>query len=237
MLLRRTFYVAFLMLFSFGVPVFNGSVRADEDARANEKADAPKHPSAGDLERDDEYYELLQLFADTLDQVDRNYVKDVSRRELMEAAIKGMISKLDQYSNYIPPEEIDRFKGSVESEFGGIGIQVSIEGGYPTVISPIYGSPAYEAGMIAGDKIVKIGDKSAEGITLDEAVKLMKGKVGTKVQVTVRHAADRKEEEFELKSSDRPSANRARRHTQGRRQLELHPRQGEKNRLYPPVRV
>ena len=150
-------------------------------------------------ERDAEYYELLKLFADTLDQVDRNYVKDVSRRELMEAAIRGMMSKLDQYSNYIPPDEIDQFKGSVESEFGGIGIQVSIEGGQLQIISPIVGSPAYKAGLLSGDKIKEIEGKSTRGITLDEAVKQMKGKVGTEVKVTVEHAADGKLETVTLK--------------------------------------
>lgn len=171
-----------------------------DEAQPTAERDQPTGdvPPAGELQRDDQYYELLRLFADTLDQVERNYVEDISRRELMEAAIKGMLSKLDQYSDYIPPEDIDRFKGSVESEFGGVGIQVSIQDDHPTVISPIYGSPAYEAGMLSGDKIVKIGDISAQGISLDEAVRLMKGKVGTKVKVTVEHAADGKREEFEL---------------------------------------
>ena len=75
----------------------------------------------------DEDYELYQVFADTLDQVERNYVKNVGRRELMEAAIHGVLSKLDPYSNYISPEEISRFKTSVESQFGGIGIQIGMD--------------------------------------------------------------------------------------------------------------
>lgn len=162
---------------------------------ATEKADK----AAEDKKRDAEYYELLKLFADTLDQVDRNYVKDVSRRELMEAAIRGMMSKLDQYSNYIPPEEIEQFKGSVESEFGGIGIQVSIEGGQLQIISPIVGSPAYKAGLLAGDKIMQIEGKTTKGITLEGAVKQMKGKVGTEVKVTVEHPADGKTETVTLK--------------------------------------
>lgn len=153
----------------------------------------PADDTATKLQRDDEYYELLKLFADTLDQVDRNYVKDVSRRELMEAAIEGMISKLDQYSNYIAPEDVDRFKGSVENEFGGIGIQVSIENGQLTVISPIYGSPAYRAGMVAGDKIIEIEGKNSKGITLDGAVEQMKGEVGTPVHVTVERVDGNRE--------------------------------------------
>ena len=80
-------------------------------------------PRPGQQAGEDDY-ELYQIFADTLDQVERNYVKDVSRRELMEAAIHGVLSKLDPYSNYISPEDIGRFKTSVENQFGGIGIQI-----------------------------------------------------------------------------------------------------------------
>jgi len=140
-----------------------------------------------DAQESEEYYELLKLFADTLDQVDRNYVKEISRRELLEAAIEGMFSKLDPYSSYIPPSDIERFKSGVESEFGGIGIRVSTDDGFLTVISPIVGSPAYDAGLVSGDRIVAIEGKSTKGITIDGAVKLLKGKVGTKVKVSVLH--------------------------------------------------
>jgi carboxyl-terminal processing protease len=116
----------------------------------------------------------------------------------MEAAIRGMIEELDQYSNYIPPEEIEQFRTGVESEFGGIGIQVSIENGWLTVISPIVGSPAYKAGIAAGDQIVEIEGASARGITLDDAVQKLKGKVGTKVKIAVRHTGKTDTEELEL---------------------------------------
>ena len=81
------------------------------------------------------------MLADTVDQVDRNYVKEVDRRELIEAAIKGVLSRLDPYSAYIGPEELASFRTSVESEFGGIGIHVSTEDGDLRVLSPIYGTP------------------------------------------------------------------------------------------------
>ncbi|MEQ8786379.1 MAG: S41 family peptidase [Pirellulaceae bacterium] len=188
--------------FVFG-QLAGASALAEEPAAGDStsKATASGKPgvdAAKGAQDDEEYYELLRLFADTVDQIDRNYVKDISRRQLMEAAIRGMIEELDQYSNYIPPEEIDRFRTGVESEFGGIGIQVSIEDGWLTVISPIYGSPAYEAGVIAGDQIVEIEGENSKGITLDEAVKKLKGKVGTKVKVTVRHPGDEKTEEMAL---------------------------------------
>ena len=147
---------------------------------------------------DEEEFELLELFADTLDQVERNYVKDVSRRQLMEAAIRGMLSELDPYSNFIPPKQLDRFKVEVENEFGGVGIQVSTENGQLQVISPLVGTPAYRAGVIAGDLITEIGGESTKGITLDEAVQRMKGAVGTKVKVKVLHAGAMEPEEIEL---------------------------------------
>ncbi|MFN2167886.1 MAG: S41 family peptidase, partial [Anaerolineae bacterium] len=79
-------------------------------------------------EEDEEYFELLRLFADAFDQIERNYVKEVSRRELMEAAVRGALSQLDPYSSYISPEELDRFRSGVESEFGGIGIEITRAG-------------------------------------------------------------------------------------------------------------
>ncbi|MFO0903131.1 MAG: S41 family peptidase [Pirellulales bacterium] len=173
-----------------------------QDAAAGDKEAAPaKEASAAAEEkskRDQEELELLRLLVDTLDQVERNYVKDVSRRELYEAAIRGLLTKLDQHSNYIPPSELESFRGSVESEFGGIGIQVTIEGGRLIVISPIVGTPAYRAGIQAGDWISAIDGKSTREITIDEAVKRMKGRLGTKVQVTVVHARNGESETLSI---------------------------------------
>jgi len=138
----------------------------------------------------DDYYELLKAFVDTLDQLERNYVKDLSRRELVEAAIEGMISKLDQHSDYIPPEELDRFKRGVENEFGGVGIEVTKEPGVLTIISPLVGSPAYRAGLSAGDVITHIEGEVTKPLSLLDAVRRMKGRLGTSVELTVRHPSD-----------------------------------------------
>jgi len=136
----------------------------------------------------EEYYELYKVLADTLDQVERNYVEDVDRRELFEAAIKGILEELDPYSNYISPEELSRFKTSVEQEFGGIGIQVGPDrDGGLRVTSPLYGTPAYRAGIMAGDRIIEIEGESTEGLSLDDAVRKMKGEAGTKVTFKVIH--------------------------------------------------
>jgi carboxyl-terminal processing protease len=180
-----------LALFALG----SGSLRA-EDAPAAETKDpvATDNPSTtGDAVKKptESDYELYQVFADTLDQIERNYVKDVSRRELMEAAIQGVLEKLDPYSNYISPEDIGRFKSSVEQQFGGIGIQIGVEDGQLKVISPLLGTPAYRAGLESGDAILEIDGKSTEGLQIDEAVKRLKGEAGSKVALTIRHAGSR----------------------------------------------
>jgi carboxyl-terminal processing protease len=143
-------------------------------------------------------FEMYQIFADTLDQIERNYVKGVSRRELIEAAIEGVLGKLDPYSNYISPGEINRFKSSVEHQFGGIGIQIGVEDGQLKVISPLLGTPAYRAGLESGDSILEIDGKTTEGIQNDEAVKRLKGDPDTKVTITIRHAGSREKETVTL---------------------------------------
>ncbi|REK17986.1 MAG: PDZ domain-containing protein [Planctomycetota bacterium] len=155
--------------------------------RGAARAEEAKQPEASD-------FELYQIFADTLDQIERNYVKDVSRRELMEAAIDGVLEKLDPYSNYISPDDIGRFKSNVEHQFGGIGIQIGIENGQLKVISPLLGTPAYRARLESGDAILEIDGKSTEGIQIDQAVKQLKGEAGSKVTLTIRHAGSRAKE-------------------------------------------
>ncbi|QDU30372.1 Carboxy-terminal processing protease CtpB precursor [Anatilimnocola aggregata] len=144
-------------------------------------------------------YELLRLFTDSLDQVERNYVKEIDRRELLEAAIKGMLTKLDPYSSYIPPNDLEKFRSSVENEFGGIGITVSVESGELTIISPIFRTPAFNAGLRGGDVIMEIEGQPTKGITLDEAVKRMKGKIGTPVKIKVKHVSEDRVAELEVK--------------------------------------
>ncbi len=169
------------------------SLQADDVAKT-EKA-SPAEPR----EADEEYYELMRLFADTIEQVDSNYVKEIDRRELMEAAIRGVLTKLDPYSNYIPPADLERFRSGIENEFGGIGIQVSVDKGQLRIISPLIGTPGYRAGLMAGDNIIKIEGKSTKGITLDGAIKQLKGKVGTEVTFTVFHPHSKKEETVTVK--------------------------------------
>ncbi|MEO8497030.1 MAG: S41 family peptidase, partial [Planctomycetota bacterium] len=135
----------------------------------------------------EEYEELLELFVETFNDVEHNYVDSISPRELMEGAIEGMVSKLDRHSNFIKSAELDEFRRGVDSEFGGIGVQVMMDGGRLTIISPILDSPAYKAKLAAGDSITHIDGHATAGVTLAEAVQLMKGKLGTTVELTILH--------------------------------------------------
>jgi len=186
----KSFLLLVLVLFvPFAMP---GFAAAKEDAKTAESVGKKSlHPK-------DDYYELYKLLADTVDQVDRNYVKEVDRRELIEAAIRGVMNKLDPYSSYIGPEELAQFHSSVDNEFGGIGIHVSIEDGDLKVLSPIYGTPAYRAGIQAGDRIVEIEGRSTEGIQPDDAIRWMKGAEGTKVSISVIHSGKTNREKFTL---------------------------------------
>jgi carboxyl-terminal processing protease len=171
------------MLLSLGLAVVCCTARADTTNAGLEK----DGEAAIDAADDQQYFELFKLLADTLDQIERNYVKPVDRRQLIDAAIRGMLSELDQYSSYIPPPQLDRFRTRVEAEFGGVGIQVTIDKGQLRVLSPLVGSPAYRSGMMSGDVILEIDGQNAQGITIEEAVQRIKGKPGTDVEIKVLH--------------------------------------------------
>ena len=151
---------------------------------------------------EDEYYELMKVFVDTFEEIDRNYVTQVDRRELMEAAMRGMIMKLDPYSSYIDNKEFKSFNEHVEQEFGGIGIQVTVEDHQLKVMMPMPGTPAFRAGLRPGDRILEIDDKPTadfpEGRETESAVGLMRGKPGTVVKVKLQHLGSETPETFEI---------------------------------------
>jgi carboxyl-terminal processing protease len=156
---------------------------------AAEGTETKPKPNESETNSVDEDYRLMKMFVETFKQIDSNYVKEVSRKDLVEAAIRGMVSELDPYSSFISSEDLDSFDQDVKQEFGGIGIQVSFD---PTtrsilVISPLPGTPAYEAGIKAGDRIVQIEGKDVKdfkvGSETDTAIKLMKGPPGGKVKI------------------------------------------------------
>jgi carboxyl-terminal processing protease len=133
---------------------------------------------------------VSRILVDAVDQVERNYVAKADRRELIESAIRGMLSKLDPYSTYLGPDEVQRFRAGLTGEFGGIGIQIAADHGQLTVLSPIYGTPAYRAGILAGDRILQIDGRSTDGISVDEALKRLKGDEGASLTLTVVHPGE-----------------------------------------------
>ncbi len=157
-------------------------------------------PEKSEKKSNDEYYELMRTFADTFEQVERNYVKKVDRKKMLEAALRGMLVELDPYSSYISPEELAQFNQSVDQEFGGVGIQVQIDqhSDRIQVISPLPDTPAYKAGVRAGDLIMTIDGQSTERMPLSKAVQLMQGPPGGKVKIAVRHMGESADQDVEL---------------------------------------
>tara|TARA_B100000963_G_scaffold281178_1_gene249673 strand:+ start:2178 stop:3317 length:1140 start_codon:yes stop_codon:yes gene_type:complete len=143
----------------------------------------------------DKLYQKLDLFSDVLDTLKKEYVDEVKQDEVIDSAINGMLQSLDPYSSYMSPEAFQNMNRDTKGEFGGLGIEITMESGLVKIITPIEGTPADKAGVQAGDYIVKIEDKQVKGMTLLDAVKLMRGKVGTSLQITVR----RPEVEGEIK--------------------------------------
>lgn len=130
-------------------------------------------------------FEALHIFNTILNIVQQNYVKEVDTKELIQSAIDGMLKSLDSYSVYMDADEFKDLRVKTEAEFGGIGIQIGLRDNILTVISPIEGTPAYRIGIRSGDKIIKIDGESTEGFSLDDAVKRLRGKPGTKVEVEI----------------------------------------------------
>ncbi len=132
-----------------------------------------------------DFYRELAMFGNVLEMVRKAYVEETSVKDLIYGAISGMLSKLDPYSMFFTPEEFAEFKGDTQGKFGGIGIEIGIRDGFLTVISPIEGTPAWKAGLKAGDRIVEIDGEITQGITLLEAVNKLRGEPGTKVKLKI----------------------------------------------------
>jgi len=134
----------------------------------------------------DKLYEKLDLFSDVLNTLKKEYVDEVEQSEVIDAAINGMLQSLDPYSGYMSPESFRNMNDDTRGEFGGLGIEITMEGGLVKVITPIEGTPADKAGVEAGDFIIRIDNKQVKGMSLMDAVKLMRGKIGTSIEITVR---------------------------------------------------
>ena len=143
-------------------------------------------------------YKKIDLFSEVLEKINKEYVEEVNQSEAMDAAINGVLQSLDPYSGYMSPEMLKEMQTETKGEFGGLGIEVSMEAGVVKVISPIDGSPAEEVGVKAGDYIVKINGTQVQGKTLSEAVDLMRGPIGSEIEITVRRIGVRKAITFKI---------------------------------------
>ena len=135
--------------------------------------------------RETTVYEQLDLFGDIFERIRAQYVEEVDEKELIEAAIGGMLSSLDPHSSYLSPDDATAMRVQTRGEFGGLGIEVTQEEGFVKVVSPIDGTPADEAGIEAGDFITHVDNESILGLSLDEAVEMMRGPVGSEIIITV----------------------------------------------------
>lgn len=143
-------------------------------------------------------YESIELFTDVLAIVKKSYVEEVDTKKLIYGAINGMLAALDPHSSFMPPDTYKELKLDTKGEFGGLGIEISIKDGILTVISPIEDTPAYRAGIKAGDQILKIDDKFTKDLTIMDAVKRMRGVKGTKVTLTIMREGFDKPNDFPL---------------------------------------
>ena len=137
-------------------------------------------------EEDKDVYKYLNLFGEAFEKIKNNYVEPVNSKDLIESAIEGMLSSLDPHSSYLNDKELKELRVQTKGEFGGLGIEVTLENGFVKVIAPIDDTPAFKAGIKSGDLITHLDDEPVLGMTLSEAVAIMRGKVGSKIKLTVR---------------------------------------------------
>jgi len=172
---KKKFLIAALMLLLTGVLIGQGMVQAKPDT-----------------------YEELKSFTQSLELVKRNYVEDPNSKELIEGAIRGMISNLDPHSSYMPERAFKEMNMDIKGEFQGVGIQIGVKNQQLTVIAPIEDTPAFRAGLAAGDKILKINDEWTKDMTIEQAVDKMRGPKGTQVRLLIIREGWDKPREFKI---------------------------------------
>ena len=171
MKLFKTYFIIFLSIF-----FFNSSVNTAET----------------------DIYKKIDLFGEVLEKINKEYVDEINQSESMDSAINGLLQSLDPYSAYMSPKILEQMQTETSGEFGGLGIEVSMEAGVVKVISPIDDTPASKAGLKAGDYIVKINNIQVQGKSLAEAVDLMRGPVGSGIELTVRRRGEKKALTFNI---------------------------------------
>mgnify|MGYP001252040156 CR=1 FL=1 len=147
---------------------------------------------------ENDIYKKIDLFGEVLDKINKEYVDEINQSESMDSAINGLLQSLDPYSAYMSPESFDEMQTETSGEFGGLGIEVTMESGVVKVISPIDDTPASKAGIKAGDYIVKINGTQVQGKSLSDAVDLMRGLVGTSIELTIRRRGEKKALTFNI---------------------------------------
>ena len=147
---------------------------------------------------ENEIYKKIDLFGEVLEKINKEYVDEINQSESMDSAINGLLQSLDPYSAYMTPEIFEEMQTETSGEFGGLGIEVGMEAGVVKVITPMDGTPADKAGIKAGDYIVKINDTQVQGKSLSEAVDLMRGPVGSSIELTVRRRGEKKALTFNI---------------------------------------
>ena len=150
------------------------------------------------ISSESDIYKKIDLFGEVLEKINEEYVEDINQSESMDSAINGLLQSLDPYSAYLSPENFEEMQTETSGEFGGLGIEVSMEAGVVKVITPLDDTPASRAGLKAGDYIVKINDTQVQGKTLTEAVEIMRGPVGSDIELTVRRRGVKKALTFTL---------------------------------------
>ena len=143
-------------------------------------------------------YKKIDLFGEVLEKINKEYVDEINQSEGMDSAINGLLQSLDPYSAYMSPEIFNEMQTETSGEFGGLGIEVGMESGVVKVISPIDDTPASKAGIKAGDYIIKIDDVQVQGKSLSEAVDLMRGPVGSSINLTIRRVGQKKALNFNI---------------------------------------
>ena len=146
-----------------------------------------------------ELYKKIDLFGEVLETIKKDYVDEVNQADIMDSAINGVLQSLDPYSAYMSPKSFEGMQTDTKGEFGGLGIEIGMELGVVKVIAPIDDTPASKAGIKSGDYIVRINDQQVQGKSLTEAVDLMRGPVGSEINLTIRRKNEKKSLEFKIK--------------------------------------
>jgi carboxyl-terminal processing protease len=157
-----------------------------------------KRPLAAASAKIDQTYEQLRLLVDIMTIVRENYVEEKENKDLVTSAIKGMVRDLDPFSQFLEPQEYKDMKTETEGQFGGLGIRISVRDNWLTVVTPIPGTPAYKLGILPGDKIIKIEKETTQGMSVNDAVRKLRGNPGTKVTITIAREGEKEPVDYTI---------------------------------------